>query len=84
MDSLVRGVEYNEGFLAVMIDEAPEEVVSVLSLMVNCPRELFDLMIDMWRSKGKKKEHGNEFLCEVLGYDPEEVDLVKAVEEYFK
>ena len=84
IESLVVGVDHNYGFLAVMIEEAPEEVLSVLSLMLNCPRELFDLMIDMWRSKGKKKEHGNEFLCEVLGYDSEKVDLVKAVKEYFE
>lgn len=84
LELLIPGVDYNEGFLAVLIDEAPEEVISVLSLVLNCPMELYDLLSEMWRSKGKKKEHGNQFLCEMLGYDCDEVDLVKMVQEYFR
>jgi len=75
---------FDKGLLTTMIEEAPEEVKSVLSLFLDAPKELLDLAVDVWEQDGKKKIHGNQFLCKMLGYNSSKTDLPRKVKSYFK
>ena len=74
----------DRSLLMTMIEEAPEEVKSVLSLFLEAPKELLDLAVNAWEQDGKKKIHGNQFLCKMLGHDSLKTDLPKQVKTYFK
>lgn len=81
--SLIAEIEDNEGMIYSMVRDAPEEVREVLTLFLNCPREVMDMIVDAWRARGKRKALGNEHLCAMLGKDPRRVDLISEVESYF-
>lgn len=66
-----------------LIEKAPAEVATVLSLLFNAPKEVLDLAHEAWRAAGKKKPEGNQFLCSMLGLDHTKMNLPKAVENYF-
>lgn len=83
VETLHRGVDYNYGMLLVMIEEAPEEVRSVINLMFDCPREVMDMLISQWTPSGHRGTYQNRFLCEMLGKDPDQVDLVELCKDYF-
>lgn len=72
----------NSGFLAVLIEQAPDEVRSVLSLFLNAPSELLELATQSWRAKGRRKAEGNSMINQCLGL-PEGSDPIGAVEDYF-
>lgn len=72
----------NNGMLSILISQAPEEVVAVLSIFINAPSELLAAFSSAWRAKGKRKEDGNSMLCAALGY-PKGTDLIGKVERYF-
>lgn len=74
----------DSGILKIVMEEAPEEIKGVLSLFLDAPKELLDLAVEAWESEGKKKIHGNQFLCAMLGYDHLKIDLTKNVKTYFK
>lgn len=73
----------NDGTLAVLIRQAPREVKMVLSLMLNAPGELLELVATAWNSKSPiQRRKGNEQLNRLLG--PEVgVDPIGDVERYF-
>jgi hypothetical protein len=81
LDEPVGSLE-NDGFLAIMIREAPAEVRTVLSVFLNAPSELLDLAFDAWRIRGRNSAGGSRHLNQLLGLDPSR-DPVKLVEEYF-
>ena len=72
----------NAGALTVAIKQAPEEIRRVLSLFLNAPVELLDLASQAWKSRGRKKDHGNAMLCQMLDF-PNGTDVVGIVEDYF-
>ena len=57
----------DSGYLYHLIEQAPEEISSVLSLFLRAPQELLGSAFEAWRAKGGKKVHGNSFLNHVLG-----------------
>lgn len=83
IESIDARVSHNEGWLSVLIDGAPEEVRAVLSLLAAAPSELLEEVAVAWRTQGKRKVVGSRHLGDLLGYDPDQVDLVQTVKDYF-
>lgn len=81
LDEPVGALE-NDGFLGVMIREAPREVQMVLSVFLNAPSELLELAFNAWRAGGHNGAGGSRHLNKLLGLDPTK-DPVKLVEDYF-
>lgn len=72
----------NEGFLAVVVKQAPREVAAVLNLFANAPQELLELALQSWRGKDRRYSHGgSERICRLLGLDPK-LDVMQRVEDY--
>ena len=77
------GEEQDVGYLACLLEQAPKEVKSVLNLMFNAPAEILELACKAWNSSNRKSAgEGNVFLCSMLGYDPNKINLVEKVKEY--
>lgn len=74
-------VTSNDGYLEVLLNQAPSEISSVLSLFINAPQELLDLAFSSWKSNGGKKITGNRFLSSVLGLKDTR-DMCKMVTDY--
>jgi hypothetical protein len=72
----------HDGMLAIMIEQAPSEVRTVLAVMLNAPTELLDMATKSWRKRGHKEALASRHLSIMLGLDPG-VDAVKIVEDYF-
>lgn len=72
----------NEGQLAVMLRQAPREVLMVLNLFLNAPQELLDLATQAWVGSGRRRVDGNVMVGRLLGLDPEQDPLGK-VHDYF-
>lgn len=85
VDSIMDWVsnEDNQGLVFVLVEQAPEEVRAVLSLLASAPMELLEEVAGAWKAQGRRKVEGNSHLCELLGYDPKETDLVQDVLDYF-
>jgi len=81
IEELVGSLE-NDGFLSIMIQEAPREVKMVLSVFLNAPKELLDMAFSAWRAGGRQSAGGSAHLNKMLGLDPT-CDPVKLVEDYF-
>lgn len=73
----------NDGYLRVMISQAPREVSMVLSLFLNAPVELLDLAVAAWKDNGKRCAGGNAHVAKLLGM-PADSKPLDAVEDYFK
>lgn len=76
------GTEEHEGNLACLLEEAPEEVRAVVALILNAPPKVYAVASAAWEAQGRKKEHGNAFLCSMLGFD-ERVNVVQMTRDYF-
>lgn len=73
----------NDGYLRVLVNEAPEEVRMVLALLVNAPQELIDLAMSGWNGPDRrKKANGSQRICQMLGI-PQHIDVMGMVREYF-
>jgi hypothetical protein len=81
LDEPVGALE-NDGFLSILVQEAPREVAMVLSLFINAPGELLELATQAWRAGGHHSPGASRHLCKLLGLD-ESTDPVKLVEDYF-
>lgn len=76
------GALENDGYLSILIQEAPREVAMVLSLFLNAPSELLELATAAWRAGGRNSPGSSKHLCKLLGLDPS-CDPVSLVEDYF-
>jgi len=72
----------NEGYLDELIRTAPDDVKQVLSILLETPKDVMDLALTKWKSKGKTKPLGNQFLCNILSINHEKVDLVKKTTDF--
>lgn len=72
----------NDGQLAVMLRQAPREVLMVLNLFLNAPQELLELATQAWVTSGRRRVDGNVMVGRLLGLDPEQDPLGK-VHDYF-
>lgn len=74
----------NEGELAVMLRQAPNEVTQVLNLFLNAPQELLDLALGSWKGRDRRcRAGGSKRICALLGLSPA-YDVMKVVEDYFR
>lgn len=71
-----------DGMLLLLIEQAPSEVRTVLSLFLNAPSELLELAVNAWKFRGRRRAEGNQMLNECLGL-PSGSDPLGTVEEYF-
>ncbi len=70
--------------LEFLLDNAPEEIRQVLSLLSSSNSSVLDVVAQSWQQQGKYKETGNQLLCNLLGYDARLVDLVTATRDYLE
>ena len=82
LETLVGETDCN-GQLMIMLQQAPADVRTVLSFFMVAPQELVDAASASWRASRKKKEGGNNMLCQLLGFPPG-TDVLGSVSEYFK
>jgi hypothetical protein len=73
----------NEGELRVLVRQASSEVRAVLSLLINAPTEILEVVTAQWRSHGSGQAYGSKLLCRMLSL-PEDVNLLQRVREYFE
>lgn len=74
----------NDGYLSVMVSQAPSEVTQVLNLFLSAPQELLDLALGAWKGRDRRcRTGGSKRICQMLGITPER-DVLKIIEEYFK
>lgn len=73
----------NMGYLKLMVEQAPNEVLMVLNLFLNAPKELLELATKAWTASGKRKPDGNAMINKMLGL-PAESDPIGRVHDYFK
>ena len=59
-----RGVDYNDGMLSVMMQQAPAEIKSVLRLFLTAPVEVLDTLAKMMDVDG---QFNDKHLCQILG-----------------
>lgn len=71
------------GYLLVMLQQAPADVKTVISFFALAPQDLVDSAFGAWRTSKRKKEGGNNMLCQLLGFKPG-TDALGRVEAYFK
>lgn len=73
----------NDGSLAVMVRQAPVEVLMVLNLFLSAPQELLDLALSSWNINDRRGRTGSsKRLCKILGL-PEHLDVLRMTEDYF-
>lgn len=71
----------NEGYLRILVSQAPDEVRSVLCLMLNAPQELLDVLLADWRQDNRRADGGGHRINAALGFPPH-VDVRKLVTDY--
>lgn len=74
----------NEGELMTALRQAPAEVQTVLSFLLNAPSEILELVTATWRAEECKtgETYASVRLCRMLGL-PERTDLLTQVRAYF-
>lgn len=72
----------NDGFLAVMLRQAPNEVKMVLNLFYNAPTELLQMASAAWRQNGNYKADGDRMVAKMLGLPPDSTP-VSDTHDYF-
>lgn len=72
----------NAGALALMVQQAPREVMLVLNLFLNAPSELLELATRAWSAQGHRNPNGNMMINKMLGLPPE-ADTLGKVNDYF-
>lgn len=78
------GELYNDGHLAIMLRQAPREVLMVLNLFLNAPTEIVEVALSSWKGRDRRcKAGGSSRICQMLGL-PTDLDVMKMVEDYFQ
>lgn len=72
----------NEGQLAVMLKQAPLEVLMVLNLFLNAPAELLELAAATWKARGHYSPDGERWAEKALGLKVG-ANPLKQTKEYF-
>ena len=73
-----------DGDLAIMLRQAPREVIMVMNLFLNAPTEIAEVALSGWRGKDKRcRAGGSKQICKLLGL-PLDLDVMQMVDDYFK
>ncbi len=74
----------NDGYLSVLLSEAPKEVLMVMNLFLSAPQEIVELALASWRGKDRRcKAGGSKRINQMLGLPPD-LDVIKLTEDHFK
>lgn len=79
---VIAGDLENEGLLSHKLENAPEEIKSLLSIISHMPAEMWDRVTEAAKANGTGRDMGNNILCSLLGKNPKEVNLIKSFEAY--
>lgn len=81
-DTLTPGKCYNDGPLGVMLRQAPSEVRSVLSLFLNAPTEILEVLLKDFESPSSARlDGGGKSINRALGF-PANFNAIKEVRDY--
>jgi hypothetical protein len=73
-----------DGDLAILLSQAPREVLMVLNLFLSAPTEIIELALAGWKGKDKRcLTSGSKKICIMLGL-PKDLDVLQLVEDYFQ
>jgi hypothetical protein len=70
------GERDNLGYYETVLSQAPPEIRSALSILINCPTEIWDLIVSGDRNIGNSK------LCGLLGLNPKKVNILDKTRNY--
>jgi hypothetical protein len=74
----------NDGFLKIMMKQAPAEVKLVLTMILNAPAEITEALLSSWsNAEHKKRANSSERINRALGLPPE-LDTMGMVQDYFR
>lgn len=80
----VAGDTEHDGYLAILLEQAPREISMVLNLFLNAPQEILDIALGSWNGRDRRcKAGGSKKICQMLGL-PQTRDVLKEVEDYFQ
>lgn len=71
------------GFVSILIQQAPGEVRLVLNLFLNAPHDLLEMAGAAWSKSRKHDPSGNRFINRLLGL-PDDHDSIGKVRRYFQ
>lgn len=71
------------GHVLILLQQAPADVRTVLAFFASAPQDVVESAFSAWRSARRKKEGGNNMLCQLLGFAPG-TDLLGSVSKYFE
>lgn len=77
------GYTEGEGTLAILLKEAPKEILEVINLFFNTPAELMGEVSAFVSKKHSRGFKSNAFLCKMLGYNRFKRNLVQETKDYF-
>ena len=79
----VMGDSDNDGYLSVLIQQAPTEVKMVLNMILNAPQEFVEVTMASWRRGDNRMSNGGcTRINRALGLDPE-INVMQLVRDYF-
>lgn len=76
------GSSDNDGYLLVLIKQAPADVLQVINVFLNAPAELLDAAMAAWRANGRYRAGGNAQVSQWLGL-PKGSKPLDVVRDYF-
>lgn len=82
VEDLTAGETDNDGRLAVMLRQAPREVMQVVNLFLSCPQEILDLALQSWQGERRVSDTSSRKVCQLLGLPPGR-DVIKETVDYF-
>ena len=78
------GELHHDGDLAIMLKQAPNEILMVLNLFLNAPTELIEVALASWSGKDRRcKAGGSKQICKMLGL-PADLDVMEMLADYFQ
>lgn len=81
VDQLVGDLD-TSGHLYQMVMQAPQDVRTVLSFILNAPDHLVNAVCESWTGSPRRQRKGNSILCKYLGF-PEDRNLLGDLVRYF-
>lgn len=80
------GDKENYGYFECLIESAPPEIKEILSILLSTDSEVIKKAFKQYKKMFNVKNSeivSNEFLCYMIGEDPNYTDLIKKIKAYF-
>ena len=72
----------HDGDLALLLQSAPSEVISLLNLMLRAPQEIIEIVLGAWHEDARRKASDRARLNRLLGL-PASADVVAMTKRHF-